>query len=141
MTPRQGELLRLLQRNPDGISLLELITLSGGTQYSTVSDLRALKDLRLVAPSNSTGRGVVWATADNLLAIKAKNAAVRAELAAAAKERATRREQSAQDRASEEAACEAFSGPPVHRTLQQHEWVGRPHRGVASVFHMGSSLA
>lgn len=143
MTPRQALLLRLLQRNPDGLGLMELMTTTGCTQYSVSYDLRALRVEGLVGPSDAGGAGVLWAAIEDLDALKAKRAATRAALAAQARERAARREESIQQRAAEEAACDEFANArPVHRVLSQSDWMGRmPTRGVPSVFHIGGALA
>jgi hypothetical protein len=142
MTPRQENLLRLLQRNPDGLSMVDIITITNGTQYSVVTDLRALRDEGLAGPSNFTGAGVVWAATEDLAALKAKRKAARDAEAEAAKQRAAQREATAMERAAEEAEIAGFSRPAIQRVLTQADWIGSaPTRGVASVFHMGSSLA
>ena len=142
MTPRQALLMRLLQRNPDGLSLLDIMTTTDGTQYSVSYDLRALREAGFVGPSSAGGPAVVWAATENLQALKAKLAATRAALAAQARERAAVREESAQQRAAEEAACDEFARRPSHRLVPHWAWAGgMPAGGVPSVFHLGSARA
>lgn len=140
MTPRQALLLRLLQRHPEGVGLMDLITTTGGTHHSVSYALRALKEAGLIGPSAERGGGVVWTAIEHLDALKAKRAATRAAMAAAAAERAARRELTAHERAMEEAACEEFIRAPVHRVLPQSDWTGREQtRGQSSVFHIGAA--
>ena len=142
MTPQQAALLRLLQRHPDGLSLVAIITTTAGTHYSCSRDLRALQAEGLAGLSDLRGGSVLWAAAGDLLILKAKRVAEKEAAAIASRERAARRELTVREREEEEAACEAFATKPVPRILSQQEWIGQATScGPSSVFSFGSALA
>jgi hypothetical protein len=135
MTADQADLLRLLQRNPGGTLLADILLATGRVRHLVCVDLFALKALGLVASAKFTDLGTLWATAADLAAIKAKRAAERAARFAAAKASATNADP---DGGDELAASERFDRKSIRRTLPQDEWLRQlPHRGVSSVFHLG----
>ena len=137
LAPKPAEVLRLLQRHPNGIRLVDIMVTTGDTHCSCSLSLRTLRAAGLAEPTVMCGSGAAWATIENVIRLRAEAAAVRESLLRQKAERKAERQRkkdAAEDKAREEAAEERevalFARPSIHRHLSQAEWVGRPVSGV-----------
>lgn len=148
----EKSLLKVLKKHPTGIRKADLIAASGWTSYHCAKALRNLRALGLAGPTMQGSKSSAWATAANVVLIRAE----RVRVAEAAR---LQREQRAEDRRlsalarnadvqfkerqlSEEAIeIAAFARPSVHRLVPAGEWERPQIPGPSSVFNLTKEAA
>ena len=81
LTPGQKQVLRLLQRLPEGITMADLAERLDITLYAAGKALKALADEHKLVVRATLGSGALWATKEHGVAIVEKRRADRAAVA------------------------------------------------------------